>query len=740
METEVQTVDCSKSGLPSQSLRVSDRATRAAKRRKIGFVGTGYIADWHARALAWLPDLQLSAVCDQVLPRASAFAQKFRVPKVYESLGAMLAGEKLDAVHVLLPPDLHYEAAQQVLKAGADVLLEKPMCIRGEGCEALIRLARSRGLRIGTGHNYQFADPYERLRQDVHNGILGPIDQVVISWYRELPQLKEGPFDMWMLREPNNILFEVGCHPVSLLLDLLGRPNDLRVEASNSVTLPSGQVFHRHWQVNAAVNRTSVELRLSFVPGFTEFTLHVRGQLGSATTDFEGNTYTLRRHHPLSDDFDRYAMTIEESTKLRRQARRTLLNYGLSKLHWQARGNPYEASIAGEQRAFYAQSATLDTRVCGSRGAEIVQVCEQMARTLRPAPKRAGQVDRVRDPLSVASTPRVLVLGASGFIGRVLLSKLVQSGSSVRVLLRSPGKLPQDLRSARVEIQRGDLANDGALRQAMDGIETVYHLARANAKTWSDWQRDEIDVTRRVAEVSLAALVKRLIYTGTIDSYYGGRATTITEDTSLDKRIERRNLYARAKAASEAILWQMHRQHGLPVVILRPGIVIGRGGSPFHWGIGMWWHQSVCQMWGHGCNKLPLVLVEDVADALVAAGKTPGIEGRSFNLVGKPCLTAQEYLDELNRCVGIQIQRHPTPIIKFYLIDLFKWVIKVLVRHPERPFPMYRDWKSRTARASFDCSQARNFLGWSPVNTRDELIARGIQDCLRDVLGSALSS
>ncbi|MBV8773729.1 MAG: NAD-dependent epimerase/dehydratase family protein [Deltaproteobacteria bacterium] len=610
METELQRVDRSKSGLSSQSLRVPERVTRAAKVRKIGFAGTGYIADWHAKALAWLPDVQLGAVCDQVLPRANAFAQRFRVPKVYESLEAMLAGEQLDAVHVLLPPDLHYEAAQQVLKAGADVLLEKPMCIRGEDCEALIRLADARSLRIGVGHNYQFADPYEQLRQDVHSGILGPIDQVVISWYRELPQLKDGPFDTWMLREPSNILFEVGCHPVSLLLDLLGRPNDLRVDASNSITLPSGEVFHRHWQVNAAVNHTAVQLRLSFVPGLAEFTVHLRGLLGSAIVDFEGNTYTLRRHHALSDDLDRFAMTVEESTKLRRQARRTLLNYGLAKLHWPARGNPYEASIAGELRAFYAQSEdTLDPRVCGSRGAEIVQVCEQLARTLKPVPKRLSQVNPVRDSLIVTSTPRTLVLGASGFIGQVLLSKLVQNGSSVRVLLRSPGKLPQNLRGAQLEIHRGDLANDRALRQAMNGIETVYHLARANAKTWSDWQRDEIDVTRRVAKTSLAAGVKRLIYTGTIDSYYGGRADTITEDTPLDRRIERRNLYARAKAASEAILWQMHREHGLPVVILRPGIVIGRGGSPFHWGVGMWWQQSVCQLWGQGRNKLPLVLV-----------------------------------------------------------------------------------------------------------------------------------
>ena len=56
---------------------------------------------------------------------------------------------------------------------------------------------------------------------------------------------------------------------------------------------------------------------------------------------------------------------------------------------------------------------------------------------------------------------------------------------------------------------------------------------------------------------------------------------------------------------------------------------------------------AVCQLWGEGRNKLPLVLVEDVARGLVAAMEKPGIEGRSFNLVADPCLSAQEYLDEL---------------------------------------------------------------------------------------------
>jgi len=148
----------------------------------------------------------------------------------------------------------------------------------------------------------------------------------------------------------------------------------------------------------------------------------------------------------------------------------------------------------------------------------------------------------------------------------------------------------------------------------------------------------------------------------------------------------------------------------------------------------MWWHDAVCQIWGEGTNKLPLVLVEDVAAGLIAAMEKPGIEGRQFNLVADPCLSAQEYLDELDRAGGMRVQRHATPILRFYLIDMLKWAVKVAVRHPERRMPSYRDWESRTQKARFDCTAAKAVLGWRPVSEREELARRGIAEPLMDFL------
>ncbi len=228
-----------------------------------------------------------------------------------------------------------------------------------------------------------------------------------------------------------------------------------------------------------------------------------------------------------------------------------------------------------------------------------------------------------------------------------------------------------------MEVVVGDLSRDAGLAPALEGIRCVYHLARSSVKTWEEYVEHEIEATRRVAEACLAAKVGRLIYTGTIDSYYAGaKAGTITEETPLDPHIDWRNYYGRAKAISEQLLMESHQEKGLPVVIFRPGIVIGRGSNPLHWGVGMWSFDAVCQVWGRGRNPLPLVLVEDVASALVTALDVPNLEGESFNLVAGSGLTAFDYLEALDRSIGADFQKIPTSPWKFYLADLAKWLVK----------------------------------------------------------------
>ncbi len=436
-------------------------------------------------------------------------------------------------------------------------------------------------------------------------------------------------------------------------------------------------------------------------------------------------------------------MTVSEAKALKGQARGTLARAIYSKLR-PIGGGPYGQSIARAMQSFYANSRdSLDARISPEFGRDVVRTCVEIGRQMVGTPMAwptlatNGAVPETKGTPS-AARPEVLLLGVTGFIGQELARQFLDGGYLIRVLVRNPGRLPTDLKDSRVDVVVGDLSRGSGLAAALAGIRCVYHLARPNVKTWEEWTEQEIKATRRVAEACLTAKVGRLIYTGTIDSYYAGiKAGTITEDTPLDRHIRWRNYYARAKALSEQALMDLHRQRDLPVVIFRPGIVIGRGGSPLHWGVGMWSFDAVCQLWGRGCTPLPLVLVQDVASALVAALNVPGIEGQSFNLVAESKITAREYLAALEQYTGVEFQKISTPPWKFYVGDVAKWLVKRAIRHPDHRFPSYRDWESRTQHAHYDCSKARKVLGWKPTDARDDIIQKGIREPAVDLFAWA---
>ena len=696
---------------------------------RAAIVGTGFISDYHALGIREADGVELTGVCDTNLKAAEVFATNWSVPAAFNSLDTLLKKQEVDSVHVLAPPDLHHRLAKTALEAGAHVLIEKPMCVSVEQAKDLNAVARRGGLQLAVSHNMLYTDAYQRLRELVRSRVLGPLNHVIINHFLELGQLRFGPFDTWMLRSPGNMFLEIGPHLVSALIDLVGTPNDIVATADRRVNLPGGAYVFSRWRISATVGHTAVDINLNVGPGFPQRTITVRGILGSAMVDFENNTCTVDQPTTLSFDLDRYKRSRSLIHQIRSQARETLSDTILSTLKLRRRGNPYQVSFIDSAAAFYSALRTntpLDSRINGDSGCDVIDWC---ARIIRAAGVELTVPSNPRPRNKPKVQPTVLVLGGTGFIGRELIRQLLAANYKVRAVARSLRSTLEEFDSDCLEIVRGDFRSKSDLAAALNGIEFVYHLAVVHgAKTWEDQLRNNVEPTRQVGAACLAAGVKRLIYTGTIDSYYAGaKAGNITELTPLDTNIKRRNLYARAKAAEEAILMEMFHTKKLPLVIFRPGIVLGCGGNPFHFGVGRWVADGVCEVWGEGRNKLPIVLVADVAAALVRGIQIGGLEGRSYNLTDDPFLTAREYVDELQRRSEMAFRIYYRPIWRFYLTDVARWLVKMGIRHPGRGrIPSYRDWESRTQKAHFDSSRARTELGWQPASNRQRILDEGI--------------
>jgi nucleoside-diphosphate-sugar epimerase len=259
---------------------------------------------------------------------------------------------------------------------------------------------------------------------------------------------------------------------------------------------------------------------------------------------------------------------------------------------------------------------------------------------------------------------------------------------------------------------------------AMTGVRVVYHLARGGGETWSEYCKSDVEPTQALAELCLRYGVERLFYTSSIALYDAGRAAGII--TEATPPAPNGGVYARSKVENERNLLDLHAGKGLPIVICRPGIVLGRGGSPLHWGIAGWPYPSVARLWGLGDHRLPIVLADDCADAMVRALTVRGIEGRSYNLVGPPLITANEYLDELESRAGIRLRRVPTPSWRYFVEEIAKWMVKKIGRDSEARRPTYAEWDGRTFAARLDGGRAERDLGWEPTRDRETLVREGI--------------
>ena len=694
---------------------------------RAGFLGAGYIAKWHAEVLAGRSDARLVAVADPALSAAEALAGVHGAA-AYASLEAMLAEAQLDTLHVLTPPHLHRAHAETALAAGVHVYTEKPCALSSSDCAAMISAALTAGRVISVNHNFLGQPGWTRLRAALADGRLGKIDMAEIRWLFPLPPIRSGPFGLWMLRKPENLLLELGPHLFAFATALFGPLEDLHVRTGKEIDLPNGGRLPQTFDILArAAGDVAVTLTLSLVEGAEDRSVHLRGVSGIARYDYGNDVLVIERPNASDIVINPLRRELSLAGQHLREGVVNALRQGLSL----NRRQPYALGFHATMDAFYDAvtgtrplpedfSAETAGRVIAGVEAAIAALPTTPAADVRPPP-----------PAPAPDAPVALVIGGTGFIGRALVAALVADGQAVRVLSRS-AQNPFPALGAAVTMVTASMQDEAALADAMAGVQTVYHLAKAEEKTWEGYLRNDVEVAERVARAALSAGVRRFVYTGTIASYDASRPErTITEDIDFgtEDEMERRNLYARSKALCEARLEAMARDRGLPLVIARPGIVLGAGGPLQHWGIGRWHGAGAVRIWGSGRNILPFVLVEDVADALVRIGHVNGIEGQSFNLVGPPMLSARDYFDAIHRLTGTRIRAQPGNLTMFWMGDMVKYGLKRFVlRRKGLTQPSLADWKARAHLSPFDHRRAVEVLGWQPETDQDRFILRAIGD------------
>jgi predicted dehydrogenase/nucleoside-diphosphate-sugar epimerase len=683
---------------------------------RAGFIGAGYIADWHAEAVKAVPGVHLAAVCDMTLSAAEALASRWGA-RAFGSVEEMIASGTVDAVHILTPPNTHKALAVQCLEAGLPVLVEKPVALDTAEMEAMAEAARKAGKVFAAGHNFTGIPSHERLRGMVKAGELGRVSEVRIDWCLPLAPLRSGPYNLWLLREPANLIRELGPHPFAFAVDMFGPLEIGAVDLSHPVDLPGKDRRHQTWRILARAGAVNVTLTLSTVETVDVRRVEVRGSSGLAEMDYAADTLVVRRDNTS----DLVINPLRKELSLAGQRARAGLGNALRQARSLNRKSPYALGFIAAAQAFHdavREGREIDPRFGPALALDVTRAIDAVIETLPPMPA----------PVVVTGSPKpdVMVIGGTGYIGRNLTRALVAKGHDVRVLSRGRSGPFPDL-GDRVETVGVSLGDAEALTEAMKGMSTVYNLARSLEKTWEAALEQDVGTAVRIAESAMAAGVGRLVFTGTIASYDMSRPGTTIRETTPFGETRHRNLYARSKAEGEARLMALHRERGLPLVIARPGIVVGGDGPLQHWGIGRWHGAGAVKLWGDGRNILPFVLVDDVSEGLILMAETEAALGQSFNLVGERMLTGRDYFDAIHQRLGARTRVSSGSLTAMWMADAVKYGLKRYALGKKQAVrASLADWKSRGHLSAFDNGIPKLTLGWKPEADREAFLARAI--------------
>lgn len=325
---------------------------------------------------------------------------------------------------------------------------------------------------------------------------------------------------------------------------------------------------------------------------------------------------------------------------------------------------------------------------------------------------------------------QVLVTGATGFVGHHLVRHLVtQPDLQVACLVRA-GSRRDELTRLAVRVVEGDLTDPASLHGACDGVDTVYHCACAVQDTFAqstnsdaDFHAVNADGTLVLAREALRAGVRRMVHVSSTAAMGAPEGTRIDEDSPCSPTTP----YGRSKRAAELGLLQLHSEEGLPVVIVRPCLVVGTGKRNsellrlfklVRWGAFPFFGGSAPQ-------RKPLVHVSDLVAAMeLAAGR--GTPGSIFLVTSGAAYPLERIVAVVARLLGVRRSHFSIPVDLAYLAAmLLEGLGRVVGFSP--PLTRAR-LRLLTSDRELVIDRARHQLGYDPQRTDLEPLLREVHE------------
>ncbi len=495
-------------------------------------------------------------------------------------------------------------------------------------------------------HSLRGDPKIQRALDLVKAGKLGEIVSVDLRRSAEYPPYEGGPLPPWY-RDAGYPFRDLGASSLELIRELLGDIEGVEAEWHSLGGDPN--LAFDDWRATVRCQRGLAQLQLSYHDKPTPSRLIIEGTSG--------------------------ALRIDLSAKLRGMVQ----------------------AVTGAVHALIARTHGATPPV--DIGTNVAAWVENIARDA--AANHEANLARFQ----LSEKVPYLVTGASGSLGKAIVKRLRDEGHRVRVLQRRIPEHPLP----DIEYAFGNLGDPVAIDRAVKGAEIVIHCGAATKGGWPEHKVGTVIGTQNVIDACTKHGVTQLVHISSmsvVDWAGNSGKAPVSEAAGTEPRAEERGAYTRAKLEAEQRVLAAAKQ-GLPVVILRPGQIFGGGIQLINGAVA----RSVGGRWlvlGDGRLELPLVYIDDVVDAVMAAIASKLHNGELFQIIDPEHLTQDDVLELAGG--KKPVLRIPRAIV-FALGRLSELPLRALGK--PSPIGVYR-LQSALARLRYESDYAERGLGWKP--------------------------
>jgi predicted dehydrogenase/nucleoside-diphosphate-sugar epimerase len=679
---------------------------------KVGFVGCGLNSDYHINFAKDYPGIEIVGVVDIDEQKAKQCARKHGIQKTYFTIEELVGEEKPDVFHVVTPPNAHHSLAKETIRFKCHVLIEKPMTLSSEEARELYKIAEENGVTLCTMHNHFFDPCMTKANDLIKEGQVGNIINVEsyyglntrIDAFRKYPSPNVLP---WIYTLPGGVFHDFMAHPLYVMLPFTGKPQEIHVMEKSFGELP--QNISDELRILIKGEKAFGVLTFSFAAKPHLHFLRVYGTKMMVNVDFNTMTTTV---HPLSHlpkAAQKATYNLSASWQLFTNTVSNVWNFGRGRL------KPYQGMKVLIHKFYDAINGRGEMPVSKEEALIVIETMDEIWRQIKNTRLNFDPIIPNKHFSTEKGHPKILVTGATGFLGRRLVEILVRKGYSVRALARKLSNI-EKLKKLNVEVLFGDVASIESLWPAFEGIDYVIHAAADTSGNEEDGQLGTIQGTQNIINLCEQFKIKKLVYISSCSVYGIADYKTgqmVTEESPLEHFPLKRGFYSHAKLEAESIVREAMGKGSIPIVSLRPGTIWGPEGEIFTPMMGFALGNKLFAIIGTRKFVLPLVYIDNLVEAIVRAMNNEASTGKIYNVVDTEKLTKKDYVELLLKKLYPDAHYFYVPYRILYLTVFLQEVIFKLLRR--KPFLTLYRLISSQKNVVYDSSKIRIEIEWTPL-------------------------